>query len=43
MIKYMSPGWDKNLNGLDTPLMRISDDGGQTFGDKIMLSNSTKS
>ena len=35
--------WDKNLNGSDTPLMRISDDGGQTFGDKIMLSNSTKS
>jgi hypothetical protein len=35
--------WDKNLDGLDTPLMRISDDGGQTFGDKILLSNSTKS
>jgi hypothetical protein len=35
--------WDKNLDGLDTPLMRISDDGGQTFGDKIFLSNSTKS
>jgi len=36
--------WDKNLDGSDTPLMRISDDGGQTFGDKISLSsNSTKS
>ena len=35
--------WDKNLDGLDTPLMKISDDGGQTFGDKILLSNSTKS
>jgi hypothetical protein len=35
--------WDKNLDGSDTPLMRISEDGGQTFGDKILLSNSTKS
>jgi hypothetical protein len=36
--------WDKNLDGSDTPLMRISDDGGQTFGGKIVLSsNSTKS
>ena len=30
--------WDRNLDGSDTPLMRISDNGGQTFGDKIILS-----
>jgi hypothetical protein len=36
--------WDRNLDGSDTPLMRISDNGGQTFGDKIILSaNSTNS
>jgi hypothetical protein len=35
--------WDKNMNdSKDTPLMRISEDGGQTFGDIIDLSaNST--
>ncbi|ALI35373.1 hypothetical protein NMY3_01168 [Candidatus Nitrosocosmicus oleophilus] len=31
--------WDRNLDGSDTPLMRISEDGGQTFSDKITLSN----
>ena len=36
--------WDRNLDGSDIPLMRISDNGGQTFGDKIILSaNSTDS
>jgi hypothetical protein len=33
--------WDRNLDGSDTPLMRISDDGGQTFGDKIILSTNS--
>ena len=33
--------WDKNLDGTDTPLMRISNDGGKTFGDKISLSSNT--
>ena len=36
--------WDRNLDGSDIPLMRISENGGQTFGDKIILSaNSTDS
>ncbi|HKU83395.1 MAG TPA: hypothetical protein VJP58_05080, partial [Candidatus Nitrosocosmicus sp.] len=30
--------WDKGLDGKDTPLLRISDDRGQTFGDIIDLS-----
>lgn len=33
--------WDKNLDGSDTPLMRISNDGGLTFGDKISLSSNS--
>jgi hypothetical protein len=33
--------WDKNLDSTDTPLMRISNDGGQTFGDKISLSSNS--
>jgi len=33
--------WDKNLDGSDTPLMRISNDGGQIFGDKISLSSNS--
>ena len=33
--------WDRNLDGSDTPLMRISDDGGQTFGEKIFLSSNS--
>jgi len=33
--------WDRNLDGSDTPLMRISEDGGQTFGDKITLSSTS--
>ena len=33
--------WDKKMDGSDEPLMRISDDGGQTFGDKITLSANT--
>jgi hypothetical protein len=36
--------WDKNLDGTDTPLMRISNDGGQTFGEPMILTaNSTSS
>lgn len=33
--------WDRNLDGSDIPLMRISDDRGQTFGDKIFLSSNS--
>jgi hypothetical protein len=33
--------WDRNLDGSDTPIMRISDDRGQTFGDKIFLSSNS--
>ena len=34
--------WDKGPDGSDTPLIRISQDNGQTFGDTIMLTaNST--
>jgi hypothetical protein len=34
--------WDKGTDGSDTPLLRISEDNGQTFGDKIVLTaNST--
>lgn len=34
--------WDKNMDGSDEPLLRVSGDRGQTFGDKIILSaNST--
>ena len=33
--------WDKKLDGSDTPLMRISNDGGLTFGDKIPLSSNS--
>ncbi len=33
--------WDRNLDGSDTPLMKISDNGGQTFGDKIILSSNS--
>jgi hypothetical protein len=33
--------WDKNLDGTDTPLMRISNDRGLTFGDKISLSSNS--
>jgi len=33
--------WDRNLDGSDTPIMRISDDRGQTFGDKILLSSNS--
>ena len=29
--------WDKGSDGTDTPLLRISDDRGQTFGDIIVL------
>ena len=29
--------WDKGTDGKDTPLLRISDDRGQTFGDIIVL------
>ena len=36
--------WDKGSDGTDTPLLRISDDRGQTFGDIIVLSaNATDS
>ena len=30
--------WDKDSDGIDTPLLRISDDRGQTFGDIIDIS-----
>lgn len=33
--------WDKKMDGTDEPLMRISNDGGQTFGDKKILSANT--
>jgi hypothetical protein len=33
--------WDRNLDGSDTPLMKISQDGGQTFGDKMILSSNS--
>ena len=33
--------WDKKTDGTDEPLMRISENGGQTFGDKIALSANT--
>jgi hypothetical protein len=33
--------WERNLDGADTPIMRISDDRGQTFGDKILLSSNS--
>ena len=29
--------WDKGSDGTDTPLLRISDDRGQTFGDIITV------
>jgi len=29
--------WDKGTDGSDTPLLRISDDRGQTFGDIMVL------
>jgi hypothetical protein len=35
--------WDKNMDGSEVPLIRISDDGGQTFGNQMILSeNSTE-
>ena len=33
--------WDKGSDGTDTPLLRISDDRGQTFGDIIDYANAT--
>ncbi len=36
--------WDKNMNGTDTPIMRISDNGGQSFGEtQVISANSTTS
>lgn len=36
--------WDKNMNGTDTPLLRVSDNGGQSFGDvQVLSANSTTS
>jgi len=42
--KVYATWWDKKMDGSDQPLMRISDNGGQTFGEKIILSaNATQS
>jgi hypothetical protein len=36
--KVYATWWDKKIDGSDEPLMRISHNGGQTFGDKLILS-----